>query len=114
MTIYEIIDAENIRARAIAAAYDDRDMEGLDEAGKVEAPITVINELLRQSNLPIKITIQANERIVASKNGGPEYSAAELSDGERSALLIAGNILTAPPGTLLIIDEPERWTCTAP
>ena len=108
MTIYEIIDAENIRARAIAAAYDARDMEGLDEAGKVEAPIAVINELLRQSNLPIKITVKADERIVASKNGRPEYSAAELSDGERSALLIAGNVLTAPPGTLLIIDEPER------
>ena len=108
MTIYEIIDAENIRARAIAAAYDARDMNALEEAGKVEAPITVINELLLQSNLPIRITIKANERIMASKDGGPEYSAAELSDGERNALLIAGNVLTAPPGTLLIIDEPER------
>ena len=108
MTIYEIIDAENVRARAIAAAYDAGDMDSLEKAGKVEAPITVINELLLQSNLPIKITIKANERIVASKHGGPEYSAAELSDGERNALLIAGNVLTAPPGTLLIIDEPER------
>ena len=108
MSIYEIIDAENVRARAIAAAYDARDMDGQEEAGKVEAPITVINELLLQSNLPINITIKANERIVASKNGGPEYSAAELSDGERNALLIAGNVLTAPPGTLLVIDEPER------
>ena len=108
MTIYEIIDAENVRARAIAAAYDARDMDGLEEAGKVEAPITVINELLLQSNLPLKISIEANERIVASKDDGPEYSAAELSDGERNALMIAGNVLTAPPGTLLIIDEPER------
>lgn len=108
ITIYEIIDAENVRARAIAAAYDARDKVALDDAGKVEAPITVINELLLQSNLPIKITIQANERILASKNSGPEYSAAQLSDGERNALLIAGNVLTAPRGTLLIIDEPER------
>lgn len=45
---------------------------------------------------------------MASKDGGPGYSAAELSDGERNALLIAGNVLTAPPGILLIIDEPER------
>ena len=108
MTIYELIDAENVRARAIAAAYDARDPAALDEAGKVEAPITVINELLLQSNLPIQIKIEANERIVASKHGGPEYSAAELSDGERNALLIAGNVLTAPSGSLLIIDEPER------
>ena len=108
MTIYEIIDAENVRARAIAAAYDAHDAAALDEAGKVEAPITIINELLLQSNLPIQITIEANERIVASKHGGPTYSAAELSDGERNAILIAGNVLTAPSGTLLIIDEPER------
>ena len=108
MTIYELIDAENVRARAIAAAYDARNSKALDQAGKVEAPITAINELLLQSNLPIQIKIEANERIVASKSGGPEYSAAELSDGERNALLIAGTVLTAPSGTLLIIDEPER------
>lgn len=108
MTVYELIDAENVRARSMAAAFDANDMVGLNEAAKVEAPITVINELLRQSNIPIEITIRANERVMASKDGGPEYSSAELSDGERNALMIAGNVLTAPTGTLLIIDEPER------
>lgn len=108
MTIYELIDAENVRARSMQAAYDAGDMDRLAEAAKVEAPIAIINELLRQSNIPVKISIQTNERVMASKEGGPEYSAAELSDGERNALLIAGNVLTAPPGTLLIIDEPER------
>lgn len=108
MTIYELIDAENVRARTMAAAYDAGDDKGLAEAAQVEAPIAVINELLRQSNIPIEITIRANERVMAKKDGGPEYSAAELSDGERNALLIAGNVLTAPPDTLLIIDEPER------
>ena len=108
MTIYELIDAENVRAREIAAAYDAGEMDRLAEAATIEAPIAVINELLLQSNIPIKITIRANERVMASKNGGPEYSAAQLSDGERNALLIAGNVLTAPKGTLLIIDEPER------
>jgi len=108
MTVYELINAENVRARSIAAAVDADDIEGVNEAKKVEAPITVINELLRQSNIPIRISVRANERVMASKDGGPEYSAAELSDGERNALMIAGNVLTAPPGTLLLIDEPER------
>ena len=108
VTIYELIDAENVRARAMASAYDAEDMPQLNAAAKVEAPITVINELLHQSNIPIQVTIRANERVMASKNGGPEYSAAELSDGERSALLLAGSVLTAPKETLLIIDEPER------
>ena len=108
MTIYELIDAENVRARAMAAAYDLGDMTKQREAARVGAPITIINELLQQSNLPITLTIKENERVMARKNNGPEYSAAELSDGERNALLIAGTVLTARSGTLLIIDEPER------
>ena len=108
MTIYELIDAENGRARGIAALVDAGDMEGAAKAAKKEAPITIINELLLQSNIPVTISIQENERVTARKNGGPEYSAAELSDGERNALLIAGNVLTVPAGTLLLIDEPER------
>lgn len=108
MAIYDLIDAENIRARLITAAVDSGNLEGAAEAAKAEAPITVINELLRQSNIPITISIHANERLMASKDGGPEYSAAELSDGERNVLLIAGNVLTAPESSLLIIDEPER------
>lgn len=73
-----------------------------------EAPITLINELLVQSNIPISIRIRENERVVACKDGGSEYGAAELSDGERNALLIAADVLAAPSGTLLLIDEPER------
>ena len=108
MTIYELIDAENVRAREITAFVDGGDMESAAEASKKQAPIKIINELLFQSNIPIAISIRENERVMASKAGGPEYSAAELSDGERNALMIAGNVLTAPSGTLLIIDEPER------
>ena len=108
ITIYDLIDAENVRARKIAAFVDEGNMESAANAAETEAPITVINELLLQANIPITISIRENERLMASKNGGPEYSAAELSDGERNSLLIAGTVLTAPSETLLIIDEPER------
>ncbi len=108
ITLFELIDAENVRARAIADAYGAGRMEEAREAAKKEAPIAEINELLLQSNIPIKISVRANARLMAQKDGGMEYSAAELSDGERNALLIAGNVLTAPPNSLLIIDEPER------
>lgn len=108
MTIYELIDSENVRARGITALVDDNNLNAAAEASKKAAPIAVINELLRQSNIPITISIHENERVMASKEQGPLYSAAELSDGERNALLIAGSILTAPHNTLLIIDEPER------
>jgi len=108
MTIFEIIDAENVRARRIADLVTGNELDAAVKEAQREAPVAVINDLLRQSALPITIAIRENERVVASKSGGPEYSAAELSDGERNALMIAGNVLTAAPGTILIIDEPER------
>lgn len=108
MTIYELIDAENIRARAITAFVDARDMESATQYSETPAPITIINEILERSRLPIRISIRENQRIMATKNNSLEYSAAELSDGERNVLLLAGNVLTARSGSLLVIDEPER------
>jgi len=82
------------------------------EAAQMEAqnpsPIQVINELMRLSNLPIEMSVEEGQKIVARKNGGNGYSVAELSDGERNAFLIAADVLTAKPGTLILIDEPER------
>ncbi|MCY4185383.1 MAG: AAA family ATPase [Rhodobacteraceae bacterium] len=112
MTIYDLIDAHNIRARKISDLVDNDDLANAGKTAKAEEPpISVINELLHYSNIPIKISIHKNERLMASKtskNGGSLYSAAELSDGERSALLLAGSVLTADSGTLFLIDEPER------
>lgn len=108
ITIYDLVDAENVRARAIAGKVDEKDLQGAEKLSAQEAPIKIINELLRLSNIPISLTIHANEQVLASKDGSEPYSIAQLSDGERNALLIAANVLTAPAGTLLIIDEPER------
>ena len=44
---------------------------------------------------------------MASKSGSDSYSVAEMSDGERNALLLAAEVLTVPSGTLILIDEPE-------
>lgn len=108
IAVYDLVDAENVRARGIANAVDNDDFDLARELRKKDAPIKIINELLRLSNIPVAITIHENERVVASKNRGLPYSIAELSDGERNSLLIAANVLTAKPGTLLLIDEPER------
>lgn len=108
IAIYDLIDAENVRARLITGAVE---RNALDEAitlAQKDAPLKMINELLRQSNIPVTISVKENEQVLASKNGGPTYSVAELSDGERNALLIAANVLTVKPGTLILIDEPER------
>lgn len=108
VAIYDLIDAENVRARGIADAVDANNIDLARQLSKHDAPIKVINELLKLSNIPIEISVRESEHVMASRNGGPQYSIAELSDGERNALLIAANVLTAKPGTILLIDEPER------
>jgi ABC-type lipoprotein export system ATPase subunit len=108
VAIYNLIDAENVRARGIAAAVDANQIQHAQDLAKSEAPLKQINELLKLSNIPVELTVQANEQVLASKAGGPPYSVAELSDGERNALLIAAEVLTAKDGTLILIDEPER------
>ncbi|MEH2078530.1 MAG: AAA family ATPase [Nostoc sp.] len=108
IAIYDLIDAENVRARSIAGAVDGNNIELAKTLSKQHAPIKLINELLRLSNIPIEISVSENDEVVASKCGGTPYSVAELSDGERNALLIAANVLTLKSGTLLLIDEPER------
>lgn len=108
VAIYDLIDAENVRARGIAGAVDSRNFRLARNLSERDSPIKVINELLKLSNIPVEISVRESEQVMASRNGGPQYSIAELSDGERNALLIAANVLTAKPETILFIDEPER------
>lgn len=108
LTLYDLIDAENVEARGIADAMRAGNVSLATELARKTAPIAKINELLALSNIPIAISVQNGDRLMASKSGGNPYGAAELSDGERNALLIAADVLTAPSGSLLIIDEPER------
>lgn len=106
-SLYDLLDEENKRARNITNAVDEKNIELAKKLSEIDAPIKTINKLLRLSNLPIEISLENNERLVANKNGN-SYSISELSDGERNALLVATDVLTLLPGTLILIDEPER------
>ncbi|MBT5809667.1 MAG: AAA family ATPase, partial [Rhodospirillaceae bacterium] len=124
IAIFDLIDAQNVRSRAISEAVDDRNLDlsnlistkeasrdvvtELLQLSKKKAPIAVINDLLKLSGLPIVISVRQNEEVLATKPGSEPYSIAELSDGERNAILIAADVLTVKPGTLILIDEPER------
>ena len=41
-------------------------------------------------------------------NGGGKFSIEKMSDGERSAVIMAAEVITAKPSTVFLIDEPER------
>ncbi len=109
LAIYDLIDADNVRSRDISSAFDAYDMELASRVrDSTSSPIKLISELMQLSSMPLTISIEKNEEIFASKSKGSKYSIAELSDGERNALLIGASVLTAEPGSLILIDEPER------
>jgi ABC-type cobalamin/Fe3+-siderophores transport system ATPase subunit len=108
MAIYDLVNSENVRAREITRAIDQTRNEDAAKLAAHESAITIMNRMLRLADLDVAVSVEANDHIMATKNGSKPYSIAQLSDGERNAILIAANVLTMPPGTLLLIDEPER------
>jgi ABC-type cobalamin/Fe3+-siderophores transport system ATPase subunit len=108
ISIFDLINSENVRARKITNAVDTKDIASAQALSNIQAPLQAINELLAVSNIPILITLGKDEQLFASKNGSEPYSIAELSDGERNALLICADVMTTEPNHLIILDEPER------
>lgn len=108
LIIADLIDADNALSRKVR---EEIVLGNTAEAKRLAVdlpPLDVISDLFLGSGIPIKFSIAENSAIVASKNDGPAYSIASLSDGERAALLIAGTVLTAKKGFLILVDEPER------
>jgi len=100
----------NRRARDIEFAYDNNSLSNPDFKVS-ESPLVVINTLIEKSNMDISIHIDKEDNFfVKNRSYGDDvtYSIAELSDGEKNALIIAADVLTAEPDTLIIMDEPER------
>ena len=59
----------------------------------------------------LKFYIQLNEQgspVATSRLNGEQFPIPQLSDGERSALIMCADTLTQDPGKLILIDEPER------
>jgi ABC-type cobalamin/Fe3+-siderophores transport system ATPase subunit len=108
ISIFDLINSENVRARKITNAVDTKDIVSAQALSNIQAPLQAINELLAVSNIPILITLGKDEQLFASKNGSEPYSIAELSDGERNALLICADVMTTEPNSLIVLDEPER------
>ena len=122
--IFDLVNAENVRSREIAHTVDSGAIEaalktppGKDtpeivknaiKFKKTEAPLRRLNNILEIANLSIEIFIENDEQLLAKKHGGAPYSIVELSDGERNAILIGADVLTASSGSIIIIDEPER------
>ncbi len=113
LVLANLIDADNTVSRQVREKLKRGDQAGASRLAEQLPPLETVSELLKGAGIPITLSIVENGMIVASKQGGSPYSVAALSDGERSALLTAGAILTAASGSIIFVDEPERHLHTS-
>jgi len=76
---------------------------------KVEdSPMVRLNMILRSCGLAVQVELTKAGRLDAIHEKGNRYPISQMSDGEKSALLLAVEVLMAEANSILIIDEPER------
>ncbi|HBV09648.1 DUF4435 domain-containing protein [Glutamicibacter bergerei] len=82
-----------------------------EDVNKMLGPrvLEIFNQILQISGLNIEISVDVTGNFSAKHLASEEsYPIHLMSDGEKSALLLAAEIITASSGTTFIIDEPER------
>ena len=107
--LFDLVAKENERAREITHQVDNEVCEKVaDITVESPSPFNQINQLLELSSLKVKIEITSGQKLQARHSQGNAFSIAEMSDAERSAVLLAASVITADDGTVFLIDEPER------
>ena len=108
--MFDLVAKDNDQARRIADHARAGNYPEMEEILNGEPGVfDQINELLDLANLAVKIENSAGENLFARRKvTNEQYDIAQMSDGERNAVILAANVLTVKPGTVLLIDEPER------
>ena len=72
------------------------------------SPFDQMNALLDYVKLNVNLERTEDKSIIAKHSHGQSFDITKMSDGERSAMIIAAHVITAEKGTIFLIDEPEK------
>ena len=108
--LFDLVAEENTRARSITSLVDgSKPKKAAELASKSKPAFKNLNDLLALGTLQIALENSNDEEILARhRDVDAPYSIAQMSDGERNAAIIGATVVTVEPGTVLLIDEPER------
>ena len=108
--LFDLVSKDNARARVITEFVDRQEFQRAKyEASKSISLFDQLNTLLVTGTLNVALQDSEGEDILAKHlDSGAEFSMSQMSDGERNAAIIAATVITAPPNSLFLIDEPER------
>ena len=113
--LFDLVDQANLRARRIARQVDNQEMEeAARTAAEMVSPFDQINELLALGSFAVRLELRdprhrfCDEIVARHSSSNDAFSIAQMSDGERNAVVIAATVLSVHPGFAVAIDEPER------
>ena len=107
--LYDLDNKYNTINEDIANHHRNQDIAKASETAlKTPSPFEQINELLNHSRLNVNLERTKDRSIIANHDQGQSFDITKMSDGERSAMIIAAQVITAEPGTVFLIDEPEK------
>ena len=107
--LYDLDNKYNTINEDIANHHRNQDIAKASETAlKTPSPFEQINELLNHSRLNVNLERTKDRSIIANHDQGQSFDITKMSDGERSAMIIAAQVITAEPDTVLLIDEPEK------
>lgn len=69
------------------------------------SPLDIMNHLFEKATIPVRLKLVRNE--LSAEINASTFSIAKMSDGERAALILAADVISANGGTIFLIDEPE-------
>ena len=108
LVLFDLIAAHNERNDRVARLVDDgRPTDEIQKAVE-QAPIVRLNTILGRCGLPVQVELTKTGTLDAVHSTGGRYPISQMSDGEKSALILAAEVLMAEPDSVQIIDEPER------
>ena len=107
--LFDLIAKQSERAETITHYVDIGNSPRAEElASESPSPLDQINDLLELGRLKVSLEKAENQTLRARHENDKTFGIAEMSDGERSAMIIAAQVITAESGTVFLIDEPER------
>ena len=107
--LFDLVAKENTINESIVHHVRNEDAsQAYELSTKLPSLICQINELLNHGGLTVTLEKNSNQNLLARHPQEEPFSIAEMSDAERSAVIIAAHVITAEPGTVFLIDEPER------
>lgn len=108
-SLYDLVAAENKKNKDIAdLVRASHPIKAQRRSQKDPSIFEQINELFRLGSLSIRLEGTSEAELKVRSGDGKPFNIAQMSDGERNAVILASDILTAKPNTLFMIDEPER------